>query len=91
MNSYTRILPLLKNMIRKVSNNIIFSFLGTASIEKPILNNLLGRHLTNSLCKTLQNCEIFKDADIDMEKILTVSLTRLFRKLFELFKNKYSL
>lgn len=50
-----------------------FQFVGTESIEKPILNNLLGRHLTNSLCRTLKNCAIFKDADIDMEKILMVS------------------
>lgn len=42
---------------------------GTASIEKPILNCLLGRHLVNSLCKTLSRCDIFKDTDVDMERI----------------------
>lgn len=47
--------------------------LGTASIEKPILNNLLGRHLANSLCKTLSRCDIFKDTDVDMERIKMVS------------------
>ncbi|KAI8126911.1 phospholipase ABHD3 [Lucilia cuprina] len=55
---------------------------GTASIEKPILNNLLGRHLTNSLCKTLKSCEIFKDADIDMDKILTCKTIKEFDALF---------
>ncbi|XP_061396819.1 phospholipase ABHD3 [Musca vetustissima] len=56
---------------------------GTKSIEKPILNNLLGRHLTNSLCNTLKSCEIFKMCDdIDMDKILMCKTIKEFDALF---------
>ncbi|XP_017470683.1 PREDICTED: phospholipase ABHD3-like [Rhagoletis zephyria] len=44
---------------------------GTISIEKPILNSLLGRHLTYSLCRTLDNCKIYKDQDIDLDRIMS--------------------
>ncbi|XP_075169593.1 abhydrolase domain containing Hydr1 [Haematobia irritans] len=56
---------------------------GTASIEKPILNNLLGRHLTNSLCNTLKSCEIFKMCDdVDMDRILMCKTIKEFDALF---------
>uniref|UniRef100_A0A1B0FHX4 AB hydrolase-1 domain-containing protein n=1 Tax=Glossina morsitans morsitans TaxID=37546 RepID=A0A1B0FHX4_GLOMM len=55
---------------------------GTASIEKPILNNLLGRHLANSLCKTLSRCDIFKDTDVDMERIKMCKTIKEFDALF---------
>ncbi|CAD7092621.1 unnamed protein product [Hermetia illucens] len=45
---------------------------GTANIEKPFINNLLGRHLANGLCATISKCEILKkESSIDMEKILS--------------------
>lgn len=55
---------------------------GCASIEKPILNSLLGRHLASSLCKTLSNCEIFRDTDIDMEKIMSARTIKEFDSMF---------
>lgn len=44
---------------------------GTASIEKPYLNSLLGRHLASSLCATISKCEVFHETDMDMKKILS--------------------
>uniref|UniRef100_A0A6B2E6U6 Putative alpha/beta hydrolase n=1 Tax=Phlebotomus kandelakii TaxID=1109342 RepID=A0A6B2E6U6_9DIPT len=43
---------------------------GTASIEKPYLNSMLGRHLANSLCNTVSKYEIFQDGRVDMTKVL---------------------
>lgn len=48
----------------------VFSFpaslVGTISIEKPFINNLLGKHLTNHLCATISKCDILYDqCDID--------------------------
>jgi len=51
---------------------------GSDSIEKPVINNLLGRHLAGSLCRTLRNHldiyrDIYQDSDIDIQQILRVS------------------
>lgn len=45
---------------------------GSTSIEKPILNNLLGKHLTSRLCHTLSKYEILNKSrhDIDFDTIL---------------------
>lgn len=44
---------------------------GTASIEKPFINNLLGRHLTSSLCETVSKYEMLKDEPlVDMSKVM---------------------
>nr|AAL28489.1 GM08242p [Drosophila melanogaster] len=48
---------------------------GSASIEKPVINSLLGRHLAGSLCRTLRNHldiyrDIYQDSDIDIQRIL---------------------
>ncbi|XP_037946133.1 phospholipase ABHD3 [Teleopsis dalmanni] len=51
---------------------------GNASIEKPILNSLLGRHLAGSLCRTLRKCEIYKKTDIDMDRILSCKTIKEF-------------
>ncbi|XP_054739716.1 phospholipase ABHD3-like [Anastrepha obliqua] len=55
---------------------------GTANIEKPILNNLLGRHLASSLCRTLDNCKIYKDQDIDLDRIMSCKTIKEFDALF---------
>ncbi|XP_067631455.1 protein ABHD1 isoform X2 [Eurosta solidaginis] len=55
---------------------------GTASIEKPILNSLLGRHLASSLCRTLEKCQIYKDQDIDLDRILSCKTIKEFDALF---------
>lgn len=52
---------------------------GSASIEKPVINNLLGRHLAGSLCRTLRNHlevyrDIYQDSEIDIQRILRVSI-----------------
>lgn len=49
-----------------------FSSSGTASIEKPYLNSLLGKHLANNLCQTISKCDVFKNSEFDMDKILQV-------------------
>lgn len=45
---------------------------GSTSIEKPYLNNLLGKHLTSRLCHTLSKYEILNKSrhDIDFDTIL---------------------
>lgn len=45
---------------------------GAVSIEKPYLNSMLGKHLTNRLCRTLSKYEILNKSrhDIDFDKIL---------------------
>lgn len=43
---------------------------GSKSIEKPYLNSMLGKHLTNNLCATLSQYEILKGHDIDFDIIL---------------------
>ncbi|KAJ6642732.1 Ceramide phosphoethanolamine synthase, partial [Pseudolycoriella hygida] len=43
---------------------------GSDSIEKPYLNSLLGQHLASNLCKTLNKCDVFKNSEFDMDKIL---------------------
>uniref|UniRef100_A0A1B0CY64 Putative phospholipase abhd3 n=1 Tax=Lutzomyia longipalpis TaxID=7200 RepID=A0A1B0CY64_LUTLO len=43
---------------------------GTASIEKPYLNSMLGRHLAGSLCATVSKYDIFQDGKVDMTKVL---------------------
>lgn len=45
---------------------------GSTSIEKPYLNSMLGKHLTNRLCRTLSKYEILNKSrdDIDFDKIL---------------------
>lgn len=44
---------------------------GTISIEKPYLNSMLGKHLTNNLCATLSQYEILNRNDnIDFDTIL---------------------
>uniref|UniRef100_A0A1L8DPU7 Putative phospholipase abhd3 n=1 Tax=Nyssomyia neivai TaxID=330878 RepID=A0A1L8DPU7_9DIPT len=43
---------------------------GTASIEKPYLNSMLGRHLTGSLCATVSKYDMFEDGKVDMRKVL---------------------
>lgn len=53
---------------------------GSDSIEKPVINNLLGRHLAGSLCRTLRNhLDVYKDvyqySDIDIQRILRVRNT----------------
>ncbi|XP_030371471.1 phospholipase ABHD3 isoform X2 [Scaptodrosophila lebanonensis] len=60
---------------------------GCASIEKPVLNSLLGRHLAGSLCRTLQNHldtyrDIYQDSDIDIQRILRCKTIKEFDELF---------
>ncbi|EDW01536.1 phospholipase ABHD3 isoform X2 [Drosophila grimshawi] len=60
---------------------------GSASIEKPVINNLLGRHLAGSLCRTLRNHlevyrDIYQDSDIDMQRILRCKTIKEFDALF---------
>ncbi|XP_055374370.1 protein ABHD1 [Condylostylus longicornis] len=55
---------------------------GTISIETPVLNCLLGRHLTSSLCRTLSRCEIFRDTDIDWDRIMSSKTIKEFDALF---------
>ncbi|ALC42016.1 Hydr1 [Drosophila busckii] len=60
---------------------------GSASIEKPVINNLLGRHLAGSLCRTLRNHmeiyrEIYQDSDIDIQRILQCKTIKEFDALF---------
>ncbi|GAB0090355.1 ABHD3 [Sergentomyia squamirostris] len=43
---------------------------GTASIEKPYLNSLLGRHLASSLCATVSKYDMFPTNMVDMQKVL---------------------
>lgn len=45
---------------------------GTISIEKPIINNLLGRHLASSLCATVSKYEILREhgGPEDMDKVM---------------------
>lgn len=45
---------------------------GSTSIEKPYLNSMLGKHLTNRLCRTLSKYEILNNScnDIDFDVIL---------------------
>uniref|UniRef100_A0A336M7Q7 CSON011682 protein n=1 Tax=Culicoides sonorensis TaxID=179676 RepID=A0A336M7Q7_CULSO len=38
-------------------------FKGCDSIQKPYLNNMLGRHLADSLCRTVDQYEILKNVD----------------------------
>ncbi|KAL5286437.1 ABHD3 family protein [Megaselia abdita] len=47
----------------------------TESIEKPVLNYLLGRHLTGTLCGTLRNCHLIRDTNIDIDHVLTNART----------------
>ncbi|XP_033252937.1 phospholipase ABHD3-like isoform X1 [Drosophila miranda] len=60
---------------------------GSASIEKPVINSLLGRHLAGSLCRTLRNHldiyrEIYQDSDIDIQRILRCKTIKEFDELF---------
>lgn len=48
------------------------SIAGSDSIEKPYLNSLLGQHLASNLCKTLNKCDVLKNGEFDMDKILQV-------------------
>lgn len=45
---------------------------GSESIEKPILNSLLDRHLASSLCRTVDKYDILKGGNFkwDMERVL---------------------
>uniref|UniRef100_A0A336M4K4 CSON011682 protein n=1 Tax=Culicoides sonorensis TaxID=179676 RepID=A0A336M4K4_CULSO len=47
-------------------------FKGCDSIQKPYLNNMLGRHLADSLCRTVDQYEILKskEHDWDMSQVL---------------------
>lgn len=47
-------------------------FKGSVSIEKPYLNNMLGRHLADSLCRTVSKYDILKGECYtwDMERVL---------------------
>ncbi|XP_023176836.1 phospholipase ABHD3 isoform X1 [Drosophila hydei] len=60
---------------------------GSASIEKPVINNLLGRHLAGSLCRTLRNHleiyrDIYQDSEIDIQRILRCKTIKEFDELF---------
>ncbi|XP_060652117.1 phospholipase ABHD3 isoform X1 [Drosophila nasuta] len=60
---------------------------GSDSIEKPVINNLLGRHLAGSLCRTLRNHlevyrDIYQDSDIDIQRILRCKTIKEFDQLF---------
>ncbi|XP_034476667.1 phospholipase ABHD3 isoform X1 [Drosophila innubila] len=60
---------------------------GSDSIEKPVINNLLGRHLAGSLCRTLRNhLDIYRDvyqySDIDIQRILRCKTIKEFDELF---------
>lgn len=72
LGMFTKVHMLLGICSCETSKNSMFTS-GTANIEKPILNSLLGRHLASSLCRTLDNCKIYKDQDIDLDRIMSVS------------------
>ncbi|XP_055603129.1 phospholipase ABHD3 [Uranotaenia lowii] len=57
---------------------------GSDSIEQPILNNMLGRHLAGSLCRTVRKYEILRDEkfDWDMDKVLQSKTIKEFDSQF---------
>lgn len=56
---------------------------GSASIEKPYLNSLLGKHLAKSLCRTLSKCKIFDNCiEYDMVKIMQSNTIKEFDSNF---------
>ncbi|XP_063699206.1 phospholipase ABHD3 isoform X3 [Culicoides brevitarsis] len=59
-------------------------FKGSDSIEKPFLNNMLGRHLADSLCKTVDQYDILKSKEFtwDMNKVLQSKTIKEFDSQF---------
>uniref|UniRef100_A0A2M4ARU7 Putative phospholipase abhd3 n=1 Tax=Anopheles triannulatus TaxID=58253 RepID=A0A2M4ARU7_9DIPT len=57
---------------------------GCASIEQPILNNLLGRHLASSLCRTVSKYDILRGEqfDWDMNQVLRSRTIKEFDSAF---------
>lgn len=47
------------------------NILGSESIEKPYLNNLLCRHLAGSLVKTIEKCEPLRQAKVSYSLLQT--------------------
>lgn len=56
---------------------------GSDSIEKPFLNNMLGKHLVDSLCATLSKYDILTQSkDYDIEKVLNSKTIKEFDSNF---------
>lgn len=57
---------------------------GSDSIEQPILNNMLGRHLAGSLCRTVRKYDILRNEnfDWDMDQVLQSKTIKEFDSLF---------
>ncbi|CAO1316499.1 unnamed protein product [Diamesa hyperborea] len=57
---------------------------GCESIEKPYLNNMLGRHLAGSLCRTVQKYDILVNDEFswDMKQVLQSKTIREFDSYF---------
>lgn len=62
---------------------ILYISIGSDSIEKPYLNNMLGKHLASNLCATLRQYEILtKREDIDIDKVLNSKTIKEFDTYF---------
>lgn len=57
---------------------------GSESIEKPFLNDMLGRHLANSLCSTVKKYDILfgEHHEWDMENVLKSKTIKEFDSRF---------
>lgn len=57
---------------------------GSDSIEKPYLNSMLGRHLADSLCRTVSKYDILRgeNCNWDMERVLQSKTIKEFDSQF---------
>lgn len=67
-----------------INYNSLLMFTGCESIEKPYLNNMLGRHLAGSLCRTVQKYDILVNDEFswDMKQVLQSKTIREFDSYF---------
>lgn len=57
-------------------------FKGSDSIEKPFLNSMLGRHLAECLCRTVDKYEILKSTHFEWDQVLNSKTIKEFDSHF---------